>query len=96
MLRASSDLLGRATVMGSIFRVGDYPGYRPDPPGEVHGELYRLTNPERIFATLDEWEGPEFQRIVISTSIGESAWTYRFEGEPSPAQLITSGDFCAA
>ena len=96
MLRAGSESLGRAAVMGSIFRLGDYPGYRPHPPGEVHGDLYRLTDPERMLAILDAWEGPEFQRIPIRTSIGEDAWIYRFEGEPPPEQLIASGDFFPA
>ena len=81
-LRAEARLMGPATVAGSLFRISHYPGYRPDPPGEVHGELYRLHDPARTLAALDDYEGEEYRRVAIPVSTGESAWIYRFEGEP--------------
>jgi len=95
MLRAHSELIGGATVTGSIFRVSDYPGYKPDPPGVVHGEVYRLNGEERILADLDAWEAPDFQRIAVRASNGEEVWIYSFLGEPPLADRIASGDFCA-
>lgn len=94
-LRDAARLVGRATVTGSIFQITHYPGYRPDPPGEVHGELYRLTNPEATLEALDDYEGPEYRRVTARISTGETAWIYQFESQPPPGTRIASGDFCA-
>ncbi len=95
-LRANADLLGRATVRGSIFLVGEYPGFRGEFEGVVHGEVYRLRDPESTLAALDAYEGPEYPRIVVETSIpGVSAWIYIYPGEVREDQRILSGDFLA-
>jgi gamma-glutamylcyclotransferase (GGCT)/AIG2-like uncharacterized protein YtfP len=72
LLREQSEFLGPAIVMGSICKMGDYLGYRPEPKGEVHGELYRLKNPEETFRILDEYEGPDYERVMISVG-----WVYQ-------------------
>jgi gamma-glutamylcyclotransferase (GGCT)/AIG2-like uncharacterized protein YtfP len=90
LLRAGADLLGPGTVPGSIYRVRHFPAYRPDPPGEVHGELYRVTDPEKMFAALDDYEGVEFERVVVN-----GAWIYQYKVELPPQSRIASGDFCA-
>ena len=94
-LHAEALLIGPATVTGSIFRVAHYPGYRPDPPGAVRGELYRLHDPARTLAALDDYEGEEYRRVAVKVSTGESAWIYQYEPEPPPGSRIVSGDFCA-
>jgi gamma-glutamylcyclotransferase (GGCT)/AIG2-like uncharacterized protein YtfP len=93
LLRSKSKLVGRATVPGSIFRIGSrqsFPGWKPEPAGEVHGELYRLTDPETILKALDEYEGPDFDRVVV-----KDAWIYRYNKQPPKYSRIASGDFCA-
>src|SRR4051794_34494637 len=55
-LRAGAQLIGPATVRGAIFKVADYPGYRPTPEAEVRGELYRIANPAALLKTLDAYE----------------------------------------
>ena len=93
-LRAAADLVGRGTVMGSIFRVGRYPGYRAEPAGLVHGEVWRLRDPERTLTLLDEYEGDRYRRALTPTSIPDvEAWIYVFAGEVAAAQRIESGDF---
>jgi gamma-glutamylcyclotransferase (GGCT)/AIG2-like uncharacterized protein YtfP len=93
-LREAADLLGRATVAGSIFRVGRYPGYRQEPAGQVHGEVWRLREPEATLALLDDYEGARYRRIVLPTSISNmQAWIYAWTAEPEPGQRIESGDF---
>jgi gamma-glutamylcyclotransferase (GGCT)/AIG2-like uncharacterized protein YtfP len=96
-LRAAADLVGRATVAGSIFRVGRYPGYREAPAGAVQGEVWRLRDPERTLAMLDEYEGERYRRVLMATSIpGVEAWIYAFTNEVDAAQRIESGDFLAS
>jgi gamma-glutamylcyclotransferase (GGCT)/AIG2-like uncharacterized protein YtfP len=72
LLRAQSEFLGPATILGSICKMGEYLGYRPEPKGEVHGELYRLHNPEETLRILDEYEGPDYERVL--TDVG---WIYQ-------------------
>ena len=80
LLRENADLLGRATVRGSLVRNGEYPGYRPEPDGIVQGELWKLREPESTLAALDEYEGDAYRRISVDTSLGP-AWIYLFIGE---------------
>jgi gamma-glutamylcyclotransferase (GGCT)/AIG2-like uncharacterized protein YtfP len=87
-LRENADLVGRTTVPGSIFRVGKYPGYRREPEGIVHGELWRLHDPEATLAALDDYEGPEYSRIVV-----DDAWIYLYTGAVDADARIQSGDF---
>jgi gamma-glutamylcyclotransferase (GGCT)/AIG2-like uncharacterized protein YtfP len=93
-LRLEARLVGRATVAGSIYRVAEYPGYWPEPAGEVHGEVYELLGPATLQA-LDEYEGPEYERVAATVSTGERVWIYRFERQPALDRRIASGDFCA-
>ncbi len=89
LLRSQAELIGPASVPGSIFRVSHYPGYRPAPAGSVHGELYRLRDPAATLAILDEYEGAEYERVLIADS-----WIYQFRTQPSEEIRIVSGDFC--
>ena len=89
-LRSKADLVGRATVTGSIYRVDYFPAFRPEPAGEVHGEVYRLRDPETTLKTLDEYEGSEFERVVVNGN-----WIYQYRAQPPDDSQIPSGDFCA-
>ncbi len=93
-LRAEAELLGPATVEGSIFRVAHYPGYLPQPGGTVYGEVYRLRTPEKTLAALDEYEGIEYLRLSVPLSgSGVDVWIYCY-AQPLPLERkIESGDF---
>ena len=65
-LRSEAKSLGAATVRGSIVRNREFTGYKPEPDGVVHGELFRLDDPARTFAGLDAYEGPDYSRVVVS------------------------------
>lgn len=90
LLRKDATLIGRATVPGSIYRVRHYPAFRPDPAGEVQGELYRLNQPEETLKALDDYEGPEYERVLVN-----NAWIYQYKGPLPESSRILSGDFCA-
>jgi gamma-glutamylcyclotransferase (GGCT)/AIG2-like uncharacterized protein YtfP len=74
-LRENADLVGKTTMPGSIFRVGKYLGYKREPVGIVHGELWRLHDPETTLAALDDYEGSDYSRIVVN-----GAWIYGYNG----------------
>lgn len=88
LLRSRAELVGRATVPGSIYRIRHYPGYRPEPAAEVHGELYRLADPEATLKALDEYEGPEFERVILN-----GVWIYQYKNPPAADSRISSGNF---
>jgi gamma-glutamylcyclotransferase (GGCT)/AIG2-like uncharacterized protein YtfP len=90
LLRKEAGFLRRASMPGSIYRVGHYPAFRPHPEGAVQGELYRMHTPEVTLAVLDEYEGDEFERVVV-----EGAWLYQYKGDPPEEARIASGDFRA-
>ncbi|MES1258869.1 MAG: gamma-glutamylcyclotransferase family protein [Acidobacteriota bacterium] len=92
-LRAEAELVGPATVRGSIFRIAHYPAYRPEPDGEVQGDVFRLTDPTRVFSLLDDYEGPSYTRVRIPVSTGEFAWIYQYNRQPPLSSRIASGDF---
>lgn len=89
-LRANAESVGRATVRGSLFLVGKYPGYLREPDGIVLGEFWRLRNPETTLAALDDYEGSEYSRVLNG-----NAWIYLYAGDVRPEQRIPSGDFLA-
>jgi gamma-glutamylcyclotransferase (GGCT)/AIG2-like uncharacterized protein YtfP len=89
-LRKEATFLCRATVPGLIYRVAHYPAFRPGSGGDVQGELYRLNTPEITLAVLDEYEGEEFERVVV-----KGAWLYQYKGDPPEEARIASGDFRA-
>jgi gamma-glutamylcyclotransferase (GGCT)/AIG2-like uncharacterized protein YtfP len=93
LLRQEAELVGPAETSGSIFRIAHYPGYRPDPPGTVRGELYRLRDPAATLAVLDLYEGVDFERAAVAVS-GAAAWVYRYRSQPPETARISSGDFC--
>jgi gamma-glutamylcyclotransferase (GGCT)/AIG2-like uncharacterized protein YtfP len=94
LLREKADLLGRATVRGSLFRNGEFPGYRIEPDGIVHGEVWKLREPESTLAALDEYEGDVYSRISVNTNMG-AAWIYVYIGVVRVEEQILSGDFVA-
>jgi gamma-glutamylcyclotransferase (GGCT)/AIG2-like uncharacterized protein YtfP len=95
-LRDKAELLGHATVRGSIFRIGTYPGYRAEPDGIVRGELWRLPDPAPVLAALDLYEGPEYSRVETTLETPRArAWIYLYIGPVPTGQRIESGDFLA-
>jgi gamma-glutamylcyclotransferase (GGCT)/AIG2-like uncharacterized protein YtfP len=97
LLHRQGELIGKASVAGSIYRIESYPGWMPESKGEVHGELYRLRDPESTLQELDDYEGEDFERVAIETQgpASEIAWIYRYKKNPPDNSRIASGDFCA-
>lgn len=98
LLREGAELLGPATVGGTIYRIAHYPAFLPGATGTVFGELYRIDDGAALFAALDEYEGPQFPRVRVTAQhhgAATNAWIYRLKGEPPPDSLIASGNFCA-
>jgi gamma-glutamylcyclotransferase (GGCT)/AIG2-like uncharacterized protein YtfP len=93
-------LIGKATLEGSLFDLGEYPGMVPG-KGRVCGELYQVVDRE-AFEVLDRFERYDasnlddslyIRRAVRLVSPSVDAWVYMYNGEISEAPHITSGDW---
>lgn len=107
-LRREAELVGRATVAGRLYRVSWYPGLKlgEDIRDIVHGEVYRLAEPDASLVWLDEYEGitrgglsaeaaDEYLRATITARLDDgrvvTAWTYLYQPPLPETARITDG-----
>ncbi len=88
-----------ASVSGVLFDLGEYPGIILSPECTVYGEFIAFKCLEAILNRLDEEEGPEYRRELLSVNLLDgrkrSAWAYLLASAPKHARLIPSGDWRA-
>jgi gamma-glutamylcyclotransferase (GGCT)/AIG2-like uncharacterized protein YtfP len=105
-LHARTTWLCRASVTGTLFDLGDYPGViiGDDQAGEVKGDILRLRGPTRtLFSWLDAYEGlspdgrsGEYERRVATARTQTRAfdcWIYVLRAPPRQARVIANGDW---
>lgn len=93
----NSNLVGSATVSGSLYDLGAYPGLLlNNSSSKVIGEAYEVD--DELLKELDDFEAPsDYRRKQVEITLGADTrlgWTY----EPNPElcrgrALITSGDW---
>ncbi len=97
-LSDQAEFVGNARMPGRLYNLGRFPGVvASDRPGEfVAGEVFRLKNPVKTLAALDEYEGAEFERVIaeVQSDSGahQKAWVYLYRGGRT-GRLIASGDW---
>jgi gamma-glutamylcyclotransferase (GGCT)/AIG2-like uncharacterized protein YtfP len=105
-LAMESRFIGRATIGGTLYSLGRYPGLVEDAPQNcrVHGEVFRLKY-ARSFTWLDLYEGcgpdwphpHEFERKMLPVRLldgGEMlCWTYVYKGKAARFRWIPEGRF---
>jgi len=90
MLAGQSEFIGTGRMRGRVYDFGRYPAaVSSDRPDEwVHGELFRLFEPAKIFKALDAYEGSEFSRTMVTIRLdsGEEmdSWVYLYQGRRIP------------
>lgn len=95
---------GRGSIGAALFDLGIYPAAIPAPEGLVWGELYEMTEPERVLTALDDIEGyriddPDkslYVRARADVTMPESteqAWVYFYNAPLARAPRIASGDY---
>jgi gamma-glutamylcyclotransferase (GGCT)/AIG2-like uncharacterized protein YtfP len=97
--------ISKATIKGALYDLGNYPGYVEEPDGEVKGELYLVSEIDKVFEVLDVYEGlfddePEYIRKKIAVELpgGEEieSWIYIFQQQLRPEhKRIIDGDYIA-
>lgn len=91
MLATEGRYVGPARMQGLLFDFGRYPGARPG-KGQVLGDVFHLPDAPAILAELDEYEGAEFDRSVVSVTGAPDCWVYWYVGTAA-GRLIPSGDW---
>jgi gamma-glutamylcyclotransferase (GGCT)/AIG2-like uncharacterized protein YtfP len=92
-----SKFIAEATVTGSLYDLGAYPGLLVNASNSlVRGEVYEVD--DEILNELDEFEASSnYWRKQVEISLGDHrkvGWTYEPNPEfYSPQTLITSGDW---
>lgn len=106
-LRRKAQLVGKATVPGTLYDLGMYPGYVATGEGRVKGELYRLdeATAEMTINMLDAYESvtgapeDEYRKVEVSVSVGDGgsfqAFTYEFTKSVAGKAIIPLGDYAA-
>jgi gamma-glutamylcyclotransferase (GGCT)/AIG2-like uncharacterized protein YtfP len=107
LLSRSAAFLGEASCRGQLYMIAHYPGLiLSDTPDEiVHGQLYRMHEPDTLLRTLDEYENcgsgfaepTAYLREIISVTRGDGsvseAWTYVYNWDVLETKRIASGRF---
>jgi gamma-glutamylcyclotransferase (GGCT)/AIG2-like uncharacterized protein YtfP len=107
MLSRNADFLGPARCRGRLYLVKHYPGLvlSDDERDVVHGEVYRLHQPEALIAEFDMYEacGEGFpeptqyirQMLPLTLAGGATieAWTYIYNWPVTELKRIASGRF---
>ena len=107
LLSANADFLGEASCRGRLYMVKHYPGLvLSDAANEiVHGELYRLREPEALLREFDMYEAcgagfpepTEYLRRMLQVTheddAASEAWTYVYNWPVTGLPLIASGKF---
>ena len=100
-LIAGLDHLGRASVPGRLYDLGEYPGLVAG-SGLVHGDI--LVVPARRLALLDDYEEcrgsrPLFRRVRLTATQEDGstcrAWVYRYARPVTGGRLVLAGDYLA-
>lgn len=104
--QAGATLVGKAKAPGVLYDFGRYPGaiFDPNADAPVHGELYRLEDPD-AFRRLDAYEEIDpvdqqrraFTRevVAVETEDGhmEHAWAYAYRGAILDQPVIAAGNW---
>lgn len=101
------DLVGPATVKGTLYDLGEYPAAVPSEGDRViKGELYTIKNPAEFswaIGQLDDYEGvvpddgeqPLYRRELVEVIINHqpvSAWIYWYNRDISGKPILEAGN----
>lgn len=101
-LRDHAVWVAEGRLPGRLYDVGTYPAaiYDDFSTQQIHGDLFWMHDPERVFEVLDPYEGIEdelyYRQICpVTMNMGEQlpAWVYLFNRSTHLLTEIPGGDY---
>jgi len=102
MRHAGARYLGKASVRGRLFDLGEFPGAvkATGASALVLGELYYLPCAVRALKSLDRYEGSRYKREVTEVELQSGrrvrAWIYWLKRVPASRHQIEGGNYAKA
>lgn len=107
LLASGAEFLGTASCHGRLYRITHYPGllHAAEAGDMVHGDLFRMNDPDKLLAVLDDYEGigpgheqpTLYLREMLPVTLGDGritqAWTYIYNRPVDETTRIVSGRF---
>lgn len=107
VLEKYAELEGEGHIQAKLYDLGRYPGVMMsgNPSDRVKGEIYKISDGEKLFSLLDHYEGcsdnfPEphqYLRRVVQVQADDGsmidAWVYLYNWDSDGHRYIESGDY---
>jgi gamma-glutamylcyclotransferase (GGCT)/AIG2-like uncharacterized protein YtfP len=94
------EFVGEAEIKGKLYDMGDYPAARPAGENEnsvIHGEVFKVTDPEEVFKALDAYEGSAYSRqeqdVTLPDGTQVKAFVYWYTFPVDDKQRIKQKDY---
>ena len=97
-LDRNGHFLMAGSIQGRLYVAEGWPAAVPsaDPQDRVHGEVFELADPDSVLASLDDWEGPRYQRRLLPVLFKDQgfeveSWAWLWTGPVDEAQRLPKG-----
>lgn len=92
------EYVGKGKVEATLYDLGRYPGaIKEKQNNEVIGDVFLISNPEKVFNVLDKYEGDEFdrkkQKVKLRSGKTLNAWIYWYNQKPDEKKKIYYKDY---
>lgn len=89
--------IGQAKVGARLYDLGRYPGAIKDKTSEIIGDLFLLSDSEKVLKFLDEYEGSGYERkkerVKLRSGKTITAWIYWYKGVVKEERRIFYKDY---
>jgi gamma-glutamylcyclotransferase (GGCT)/AIG2-like uncharacterized protein YtfP len=89
--------IGQGKAKAKLYDLGRYPGAVKDKTSEVVGDVFLLSDSEKVLKLLDDYEGEEYERkrekVKFRSGKLITAWIYFYKGLTREEQRIFYKDY---
>ena len=91
------EYVGEAKIGARLYDLGRYPGAIKDKTSEIIGDVFLLSDPEKVLKFLDDYEGSEYERKKEKVKLRSGkiiiAWMYWYKSVVKEEQRIFYKDY---
>ena len=96
LLHETSTFVSAGRLRGSLYRISHYPAWLEDSDGWVVGEIWQPRDAGSLLRELDDYEGPDYQRLIRTVATGSGpreCWVYLYLSSIHGKSRLFSGDW---